>query len=198
VGSVWVMWLALFVGAAIPLNRILPWVSQRLVELDSTLDKPRLNTSRIYAPMISIWVILLSIGKGWLAWELSSTFYGVADWVQPATLAIAIIGHSWTIFSDDHPSPFWVILGIFLSISYPIGLIFLAAFLVLSLVFNLPHLAIVLAVVAGAYEATSAGLISPIGLPVLIGITILTVMPQLTRLFDDVPPTLWGLFVKRP
>lgn len=100
-------------------------------------------------------------------------------------------------FFDDHPTPFWVLIGVFLAMSPPLMLLFLGAFGLTSLLLNLPHLAIVLSVAITAYSAMSAGTLPSIGLPVIIGITLLTVTPKIAEMFDDLPPTLWGLFVKR-
>lgn len=123
--------------------------------------------------------------------------YAMPDWAQATTVAIVIIGHSWTIFSDDHPSPFWVLIGIFLAMSPPLMFIFLGTFGLASLLLNLPHLAVVLSAAVAAYCAVSAGTLPSMGLPVIVGITLLTVAPRLAEMFDDLPPTLWGLFVKR-
>ncbi|NBV84223.1 hypothetical protein EBR57_08925 [bacterium] len=194
--SIWVVWVALFVGAAIPLNRLLPWMSRALVELDSTLEKPRTKATRTWSPIVSIWVILLSIGKGWLAWTIAATF-NMPEWAQATTIAVVIIGHSWTIFSDDHPSPFWVLIGLFLALSPLITGLFLGTFCVISMLLNLPHLAIVFAVGIAAYSAVDASLLPSLALPVLVGITVLTVAPRLSQMFDDLPPTLWGLFIQR-
>lgn len=195
-GTIWLIWVALFVGASVPLNRLLPWIAGSLQELDSTLDKPRSKAIRGWSPIVSGWVIVLSVFKGWLAWTIASG-YGMPDWAQSTTLAVVIVGHSWTIFSDDHPTPFWVLIGVFLAMSPPLMLLFLGAFGLTSLLLNLPHLAIVLSVAITAYSAMSAGTLPSIGLPVIIGITLLTVTPKIAEMFDDLPPTLWGLFVKR-
>lgn len=196
-GSVWLTWVALFVGAGIPLDRILPWIATRLSELDSTLEKPRGRTHRIYRPLLAFWIVGLSAAKGYIAWAIATNSTTMSEWGQVATLAIVIIGHSWTIFADNHPSPFWVIFGIFLGMSFPFAITFFILFCVFSLLLNLPHPAIVICTGIVCLNAVNAGTIDPLGLPILTGITLLTVLPQLSRLFDDLPPTLWGLFVKR-
>ncbi len=191
-------WLLLFVGAAIPLHRILPWMATRLRELDSTLHKPKSRVVKAVAPIVSVWIIGLSMFKGWAAWWVVTTL-GLSDWALAITLAIVVVGHSWTIFSDgDHPSPFWVLSGILLAISPALALIYVGVFIAAILIFNLPHLAVVLALMGALFEGVSSGKVPTVALPVVAGITFITLSPKLALVLDDVPPpTLWGLFIRR-
>ncbi|NDC82591.1 hypothetical protein EB093_02865 [bacterium] len=196
-GSIWITWAALFLGAAVPFNRLLPWVTTRLEDLSATLDIPKTRCQKYPDTWVSIWVAAFSILKGLVASYIATTNY-LPDWAQIVTLSIVVIGHSWTIFSPgSRPSPFWVIVGIFLFFDPWIAILFLGLFGLGTILINVPALAMILSTGVTATFLTSDHLVPDIFIPAFLGVLSVTLSAQLVALFDDIPPTLWGLFVQR-
>ena len=190
-------WILLFIGAAIPLDRLLPWIAAQLRTLDSTLDKPKPLAIHHPAPSVLALVVLLTILKGWAAWTLGLYFIG-NEWGAGISVGVAVVGHTWSVFSEgNHPSPFWVLFGALSAINIGTAFMFIAAVLGMTILTNISCLGLIGATILIVVMGGLPGLDSTVSVSI-IGATIVASLPHLIEVLSNDPPTLFRQFQKRP
>ncbi len=195
-----VIWAISFIVAAIPLHRLIPLGSRWIQDQAATLDRPRFKAHHVMAVRSVGGVVVLTVLKGAMAgWLLNA--YCRADWTALVMVAVVVIAHSWSIFSDaESPSTFWIWIGLWAVLSPGLILVFVAVTALAAVVLNVGVLAVCVGVAVSVYGAVSMAILPPSAPVVLAGIVAVLGGQDLLRFGSDFgdSPTFFGAFRRRP